>query len=299
MVHVAGNAVLDLVVRGHGGGTGAAADGWGANVEILDEPVTPALGGCGAAPAWLLGRLGQPVTLSTNLGDDAFGRLLAGWLAAAGVALADPPAPGRATAVHVIHVAGARRRSSYWRGDRVDWGAGLGPRPPAWYVATGYGAVDARDVQLLTALCRDLRSRGARVLFDPSPWFAGRVGAGQMLDLWRHVDVLSGTEEELAHWVGQTGPSLPRACLQRGPQVVAVKRGLQGARWATAEGDGQVPARPVDGNSTGAGDTFNARLVFGLNRGEAPAAAVAAAVELATRVVAAGRGVLGAFGAPP
>lgn len=295
-VHVAGNAVLDLVVRAGGlGGAGDAVDGWGANVEVLREPVTPALGGCGAAPAWVLGRLGQAVTLSTNLAADAFGQLLASWLGAVGVTLAPQPAPCRATAVHIIHVDGARRRSSYWRGDKVDWGAGLAGRTPAWYVATGYGAVDAHDAQVLTALCRDLRGRGARVLFDPSPWFAGRIDAAQMLDLWRHVDVLSGTEDELAHWAGASGAALAPSCLRWGPSLVAVKRGPEGARWATAGGSGEVPARAVDGNSVGAGDAFNARLLFGLSRGESAGQAVAAAVVFATRVVAAGRGVFGAF----
>lgn len=296
-VHVVGNAVFDLVVHGRGGGTGAAADGWGDNVEILDRPALPSLGGCGAAPAYVLARLGQAVSLASNLGDDDFGRLLAGWLGDAGVELA-PPIPGRATAVHVIHVDGARRRSSYWRGHKVRWDAPAPGGVPEWFLATGYGAVDADDLQQLTAVCASMRGAGARVLFDPSPWFAGRVAPAAMLDLWRVIDVLTGTETELSHWLPNAGhgEDLARACHGVGPGFVAVKRGSQGACWATAGAAGTEPAVPVPAaNSVGAGDTFNAGLADALIRGASPGHAVAAAVTLATRVVAAGRGALGAF----
>lgn len=300
LVHVAGNAVVDLILHGRGGGEGSATDGWGDNVEILQEPVDVALGGCGAGPAYVLGRLGQPVALTANLGDDGFGQLLAGWLTRAGVRLAAPPAPGTATAVHIIRVDGGRRRSSYWRGTRVRWAEGLAPDDTAWYLAAGHGAVEASDVDALGGLCRSLRAKGVKVLFDPGPWFAGRVPPPAMARLWRQVDVLSATEEELAHWVpgGHQGVDLARACLALGPVLVAAKCGCRGAAWATADGAGHVPARSAEGNSVGAGDTFNARLAFGLCRGEPPATAVAEAVSLATRVVEVGRGVLGLFAVP-
>jgi sugar/nucleoside kinase (ribokinase family) len=46
----------------------------------------------------------------------------------------------------------------------------------------------------------------------------------------------------------------------------------------------------------GAGDTFNGRLLYGIMEGESILNSVEEAVALATRVVKAGRGVLGAFG---
>ena len=81
-----------------------------------------------------------------------------------------------------------------------------------------------QDLQRLTSLCASLRRRGVRVMFDPSPWFAGRVGGQDMLAFWKNVDVLSGTEEELAIWVPAAGEGvdLARACCDHGPGVVAV-----------------------------------------------------------------------------
>ena len=46
-IHVAGNTVLDVVVPGVPLAS-PGADSWGANVQLLREPVTAVLGGCGA-----------------------------------------------------------------------------------------------------------------------------------------------------------------------------------------------------------------------------------------------------------
>ena len=61
------------------------------------------------------------------------------------------------------------------------------------------------------------------------------------MQLWEHVDVLLGTEEELSHWTGGgQGEQLARACCRHGPKLVVVKRGAMGAAWATAHGGGEV-----------------------------------------------------------
>lgn len=298
-IHVAGNTVLDVVVPGVPLAS-PGADSWGANVQLLREPVTAVLGGCGAAPAYLLARLGHAVSLSTNLGTDTFGSLLTGWLRDAGVGLEPLPAVGTASATHVMHISGRERQSSYYRGGPVDWAAGLPAEPPDWFIASGHGAVSAADLNQLTTVCAGLRRTGVRVLFDPSPWFAGRVDRAEMLRMWSAVDVLSATQEELACWfpdVDDAAGGLATAGVSAGPSLVVVKRGPEGATWATAQDQGEVTTRVVQGNSVGAGDSFNARLVDGLARGESPGEAVTAAVETATNVVDVGRGVLGLY--PP
>jgi sugar/nucleoside kinase (ribokinase family) len=295
-IHVAGNTVLDVVVPGTAG-AGPMADGWGTNVNLLEAPVTAALGGCGAAPAYLLAKFGHRVSLSTNLGIDAFGSLLAGWLRGADVGLDPSPVAGTASATHVIHVRGSARQSSYWRGGPVDWAAGIPEVAPDWFFASGYGSVVAEDLVRLTTVCAGLRKQGVRVLFDPSPWFAGRAEGADMLRLWSEVDVLSGTQDELACWLPEAvdAAALARVGVASGPSLVVVKRGSRGAVWSTSNDQGEVSTQNVPGNSVGAGDSFNARLVDGLARGESPGEAVAAAVQLATEVVRAGRGVLGLY----
>ncbi|MFP6647725.1 MAG: carbohydrate kinase family protein [Candidatus Latescibacterota bacterium] len=295
-IHVAGNTVLDVVVPGVPLAS-LGADSWGANVQLLREPVTAVLGGCGAAPAYLLARLGHAVSLSTNLGTDTFGSLLTGWLRDAGVGLEPLPVVGTASATHVMHISGSARQSSYYRGGPVDWEAGLPADPPDWFIASGHGAVSAADLNQLTTVCAGLRRNGVRVLFDPSPWFAGRVDRAEMLRMWSVVDVLSATQEELACWLPDIDDAagLATAGVSAGPSLVVVKRGPEGATWATAQDQGEVTTRVVQGNSVGAGDSFNARLVDALCHSRSPDEAVTAAVETATKVVEAGRGVLGLY----
>ena len=297
-VHVVGNSALDVLVRTPAGLPEEAGDTWGANTLLLDDPIEITLGGCGAAPAWVLGRLGNSVSLNTNIGADGPGSLAASWLTGAGVSLVTADPPPESTAVHVVQLdAAGRRRSAYFPGEKVEWLRSAGEAPD-WLLASGYGGVEGGDVDGLKELFSGARARGARVVFDPSPWFAGRVSAEQMLGLWGLIDGLVATEEELGHWLpaGST-ESLAEAALEAGPQWVVVKRGSLGALFVSrAWESGTVAAVPVEGrNSVGAGDTLNGRLVHGLSRGESLADALAAAVGLATNTVRNGRGVLGAF----
>ncbi len=297
LVQVAGNAVVDLLVRGADSPPGTAADGWGPNTQILSTPVAPVLGGCGAAPAYVLGKLGLSVQLNTNIGDDAIGSLLGGWLREAGVQLVGSERAA-ATAVHVVHLSAGGRRSYYYTGDKVVWRHSLEADTPEWLLVSGYGAVDAEDVESLKEVFSELRRRGPQIAFDPSPWFGGRATRRQMAALWPLVDGLIGTEEELGHWHGTAAAAeLAARALRTGPEWVVVKRGSRGAAYAhTRDGVGSAATKALEGaNTVGAGDSFNARLLAGLCGGEMLAQAVAGAVALATRVVGNGRGALGAF----
>ena len=297
-VHVAGNSALDVLVRTPAGLPEEAGDTWGANTLLLDDPIGITLGGCGAAPAWVLGRLGNSVSLNSNIGGDGPGSLAASWLTGAGVSLVTADPPPKATAVHVVQLdASGRRRSAYFPGEKVEW-LRSAVEAPDWLLASGYGGVESGDVDGLKELFSGAKARGARVVFDPSPWFAGRVSPGEMLGLWRLIDGLVATEEELGNWLRAGSPEgLAEAALETGPEWVVVKRGSLGALFASRDGEsGTVAAVPVEGrNSVGAGDTLNGRLVHGLSLDESFADALAAAVGLATNTVRNGRGVLGAF----
>ena len=143
LVHVVGNAALDILVRDVEIAGATATDAWGANVDILARPVEAALGGCGAAPAYVLGRLGTSVVLNANIGGDAWGRMLAQWLEEVGVELMAPL--DAATAAHVIALApDGRRRSFYYTGPSVDWDRSLAAATREWLVVAGDGTVAFR-----------------------------------------------------------------------------------------------------------------------------------------------------------
>jgi fructokinase len=297
LVQVVGNAVVDVLVRDVEEKRGTATDTWGANVQLLKNPVEATLGGCGAAPAYLLGRLGQRVRLQTNLGRDSWGDLIRTWLRQGEVEIGEAGFP--ATAVNVIALTPeGKRRSLYYTGEKVEWRGALGEEMPEWLLASGYGKVERKDLVEMRELFGELRRWGTKVMFDPSPWFAGRVEKEEMLATWREVDCLVGTQEELGVWMdAEDAGELAGQILATGPELVAVKRGVEGAVFATRMGEkGSFAAERVSAaNSVGAGDTFNGRLLFGLCRGEGADTAVAAAVIMATQVVLAGRGVLGAL----
>lgn len=291
-IHVAGNAVLDLVVR-HAGGA-AAVTSWGrGTVRFLEEPVVPALGGA-AATAYLVGRLGARVSLNTQVGEDALGALVRNWLADAGVELVGPVAA--ATATNVIHDAPDGTPAwHYYTGPKVDWRRSLAVDNAAWFYASGYGQATGEELALLTEVFEVFRARGAKVVFDPGPWLFARAERKQMEDAWTRVDCLIGTEPELSTWhAADSIEALVGRLLGLGPRQVVVKRGADGAAFGQAGetcrllGTDPVPNAHV----VGAGDTFNGALLYGLSRGQDLADAVGEALRLATAVVAAGKGVL-------
>ena len=297
LIEVASNAVLDVLVRDVAAPDGPARDGWGANVQLLTKPVEVALGGCGAAAAYVLGRLGERVSLNTNLGADSWGQLLGSWLQGAGVQVR--PSAFTDTAVHLIQLSPeGKRRSYYYTGEKVPWARSLEGSTPEWFLAARYGKVDAVDLEELGRIFAQLRQLGTKVVFDPGPWFKGRVEAPDMLALWSQVYCLVATEEELQAWhPAGDAQALAAQLLELGPAQVVVKRGKAGAVCADQRGVLALPTTPVEGgNTVGAGDTFNGRLVCGLCRGEKLEDAVRAALVLATQAVRQGRGVLGAFG---
>jgi len=296
LVHVAGNAVLDVLVRDAEIG-GEAADRWGSNVQLLENPVEATLGGCGAAPAFLLGRLGLRVRLNTNLGDDCWGAVVKGWLREGCVELCG--SSFTSTAVHVIALDRDRkRRSFYFTGEKLEWRRSLEEEIPGWLLASGYGKVDADDLAEMRQVFAAVRDRGGRVMFDPSPWFAGRVRIEEMREAWKSVDCLVATEEELRVWVeAGDAEDLAEQVLDLGPDTVVVKRGADGAAFAARNGvKGRLPTERIDrANSVGAGDTFNGRLLYGFYCREGLEKAVGESLHMATNAVRNGRGVLGAL----
>lgn len=296
LIHIAGNTVLDVLLRDVHPPNEPATDNWGNNTQLLQRPIEATLGGCGAATAYLLGQLGQTVTLNSNIGNDIWGNLLKSWLEPVNVELCSTSTP--ASAVHIITLdPEGKRRSFYHTGAKVDWQHSLTEPTPQWFFASGYGGVNQSDAEQLLQVFTELHQRGSQIAFDPSPWFAGRIDLELMLTLFSQTDCLLGTLEEFSFWFPQQNTaSLADQLLVTGPGKIVIKCGADGAFYADASGqrDHISTESVANANSVGAGDSFNARLLFGLCQGESLATATAAAVKTATAVVKQGRGVLGA-----
>lgn len=297
MIHVAGNSVLDIPLRYAPHWSKETADGWTAgNVHFLQNPVGCVLGGCGAATAYVLGRLGQAVSLNTQVGHDPFGMLVRGWFEHAQVGLVG--AAAEHTAVNVIPLGeDGSRRSLYYTGAKIDWHQSRQVTCDIFF-ASGYGQVDADDIRILADVFLHLKSVGAKVVFDPGPWFMMRSEQPAMQEAWQAVDVLIGTQDELNTW-GYTDDALALAARLRefGPQCVVVKMGADGAAFCDGVGAvGCVATERIEQAYTvGAGDTFNAGLLHGLSNAQTFEDAVRFGVTIASKAVRSGRGALGAF----
>ena len=295
-IHLAGNCAVDVMVPAAIGSDGAKEErGRAATLRILTEGPAVTLAGGAGWPAYLLARLGHPVQLNTRLGRDLFGTLLRDRLAGAGVEVVGPDAA--ATAVSVISAAEGGLRSGFvYPGEPIDWRAslpGLRSVPGTrWFFASGYSGVGEADFRALKDLFTELRDRQAKIVFDPSPWFARRVERDAMLEVLASVHCLSATQAELGAWFPAEDPAaLARHVLKCGPACAVVKQGANGATVGTTDGIVQhVPTDPVAGaNTVGAGDTFSAGLLHGLSTDLPAPEAVALAVRMATEVVRVGR----------
>jgi len=297
MIHVVGNSVLDLPLRYAPQWSNDTADAWTTqNVHFLQNPVDGVLGGCGAATAYVLGKLGDSISLNTQLGHDPFGQVIRTWLDDAHVDVVGSSAEH--TAVNIIPLGeDGSRRSLYYTGSKIDWDQSCDVACNIFF-ASGYGLVDASDISDLMQVFQHMQAQGRKVVFDPGPWFMMRSDEKAMHQAWAYVDTLVGTRDELNTWAQVDDVSVLCYYLRDlGPQCVVVKEGAEGASFCGGDGlMGHVTTDRVhQAYTVGAGDTFNAGLLHGFSKGDDLKQTVQFAVALATKAVQSGRGALGAF----
>ena len=225
-------------------------------------------GGSAANVAVALSRLGRPVRFATSFADDRHGAMVRDHLAAAGVTLAcDPGAVDHtSTAMATIGTAGAARYTF-----DIDWRLNPVPADPAPVVAhtCSLGAVLAPGADDVLALLSRLREH-ATITYDVNarPAVTG-TGPEVVARIERMVDVadlVKASDEDLeALYPDRSTSESAAALLARGPAVVVVTRGADGALWLDREGPVEVESRPVTvADTIGAGDTFGAGLVDAL-----------------------------------
>ncbi|MGH3343887.1 MAG: ribokinase, partial [Carbonactinosporaceae bacterium] len=275
-IFVVGSLNADLVVP--------VARHPGSGETVLGGDLTVHAGGKGANQAVAAARLGGSVGMLGRVGDDAYGALLLGSLAGAGVATAQiHVTPGVSTGVAMIPVRpdgentivvspGANARVSE---DDVDAAADV--------IAASRVVVAQLELPLPTVrrAARLAREAGGRFLLNAAP--AAALDDGLLQD----VDVLVVNEHEASLLLGRRVtqvmgvPEAQRAAealRARGPCAVVVTLGAGGAVIDGGdEGDGardgraaHVPAIRVPVvDTTGAGDAFVGGLAVELAAGGA------------------------------
>ena len=225
-------------------------------------------GGSAANVAVALGRLGRPVRLATAFADDAHGAMVAEYLGASGVQLANDPRSIEHTSTAAAAI-GADGAASYdfdlvWRLNPVP----LDP-PPVVVHTCSLGAVLEPGATHVAELLTRLRTT-ATVTYDinarPAITGAGPDVVARVERVAALADLVRASDEDLAAlWPYLEISASVEHLLGLGPRAVVVTHGPDGASWTSEAGSvvvDSVPVRVVD--TIAAGDTFGAALIDAL-----------------------------------
>jgi fructokinase len=231
-------------------------------------------GGSPANVALGLGRLGNPVTLMTHLGRDAFGEMISTHLQASGVRVDGGPGADSKTSLAVATLAAGIATYDF----RIEWDIGdLDPLPvETRCLHTGSLAtvLEPGRASVEDLLEREHRRGRVTISYDPNvrPALLGTPERAQpaIEHLVTLSDVVKVSDEDL-NWLypGRADEDVARVWLGTGPALVVVTRGGHGVFAVTAGLEVHRPATPVDlVDTVGAGDSFTSGLLDGLRRAD-------------------------------
>lgn len=260
MILCAGEALIDMLPRETAAGEAAFA---------------PHAGGAVFNTAIALGRLGAPTGFFTGLSTDLFGSILENALQASDVDAAPAARSDRPTTLAFVTLTDGQARYAFY--DENTAGRMLSevdlPMIDDSVTACFFGGISLQVEPCgatYQAFMRRLAPTRATML-DPNirPSFIKdnarfRARIEEMIGL---ADIVKVSDEDL-HWLEGDGDvhDLARGLLAKGPSLVCLTEGSEGARGFTARGEVRVPApkaKVVD--TVGAGDTFNAGLLAALH----------------------------------
>jgi fructokinase len=222
-----------------------------------------------------LARLGQPTAFIAKVSRDFFGRLLREHLDREGIDprfLVESDAP--TTLAFVTMTDGEPQYAFYGQGaaDTLLEAPELGPHLESNVDLLHFGSISltrGSTPQAVLAAAERLAGR-ALLSFDPNirpDWVRDEVAYRSLLDrLFALADIVKVSGADLG-WLapGEVPETAAQRILERGPGLVALTRGSQGATLLRADGCWSVPPVPVEVVDTvGAGDTFDAGLLAAL-----------------------------------
>src|SRR3954471_24613690 len=231
-------------------------------------------GGSPANVALGLGRLGNPVTLMTHLGQDSFGEMTSTPRQASGVRVEGGTGAGTSTSLAVATLAAGIATYDF----RIEWDIGnLEPLPVetrCLHTGSLATALEPGRTDVQTLLEHEHQRGRVTISYDPNvrPALLGtperaRPGIEHLAAL---SDVVKVSDEDL-HWLypDREDEDVARDWLGRGPVLVVVTRGGAGVYAVTRDLEVRRPATPIDlVDTVGAGDSFTSGLLDGLRRAD-------------------------------
>ncbi len=287
-----GNIVADFPV-----GPLSGLPGWGTLVGV-PQRIGPAIGGNGAIFAVAAARLGMSCTLAGRVGRDFLGDWLLGRLREEGVDtdLVRRGAKGTSSTIALVHDRGERAFLHYL-GASASLAAGdLRALPRCrWLHFSSMFLLPRLSPSAIGRVLKTAKSGGARTSLDVAWDAKGRWDLGGCLG---HADYFLANLDEAGAITGEKSVrDMARKLAGMGARNIIIKMGAAGS-FVSGEDCGGFEAppfkvEPVD--ATGAGDVFNAALVWALSRGmDLRKAALLANAAGALKVTAVG----GTAGAP-
>jgi fructokinase len=254
------------------------------------EPAfAPYAGGAVFNTAIALGRLGAPSAFFSGISTDMLGEILDDTLTASKVDTRYCARSGRPTTVAFVKLVNGQATYAFY--DEGTAGVTLSldqlPDLPADVGTLFFGGISlVNDPAASTYAALQARECGARVtMVDPNirPGFiAGKEAAyrARIEGMIARADIVKLSDEDL-HWLLGDGDlsTLARQILAKGPKLVFITEGAEGARAVTTSQDRFVAAQKVTvADTVGAGDTFNAGALCALHEAGALTKARIAAV---------------------
>lgn len=237
----------------------------------------PHAGGAIFNTAIALGRLGARTGMMTGLSSDQFGQQLAEALQASHVDISQVVTSGRPTTLAFVRLTNGHATYSFY--DENSAGRMLVPTDmptlPEEVSALYFGGISLACEPGADAYASLLAEQGGdrSVMLDPNirPNFIQDVDRyrTRLEGMIAHVDIVKVSDEDL-NWIFPDPLSLNEKVemlLERGPSVVVLTRGSEGATgYLSIGGEVHVPAATVKITDTvGAGDTFNAGFLAKLS----------------------------------
>ncbi len=282
-----GNTVADFFVETERFPLGSGSEFGPLSLAVAQGAARLDVGGNAGRTAALLAELGARARLYTRLGSDLWGDWLRSELRRREVDVVG--AGGGETSTNFVATDAAGKRASFFFPGRADYGV------PEVGAGTSFVVVAACPFPDLTQLASWLPRLGAGVpaLVDPGPGILGRPGLAELARLAAPQTYLSVNSSELAELTGEGdvagGLRQARAI---GFRNVVVKLGSRGALVSSGTGASLLPGEPLAErarSTVGAGDAFNAGLVFGLANGFDLCTSAALGNRVARRRLSAGR----------
>jgi fructokinase len=239
-----------------------------------ESAFVPHAGGAVFNTAIALGRLGVPAGFLSGLSTDFFGDLLRRTLAESGVDMAHAVAADRPTTLAFVRLIDGQASYAFYDENTAGRMLTAADMPA---IQRSVEALFFGGISLIAEPCGSAyealmaREHANRVtMLDPN------IRPGFISDARRHrarlermiamADIVKLSDEDL-RWFGEEddADSISSAWLERGPKLLVVTRGREGATAYTLRHRLTVASIPVEvADTVGAGDTFNAGLLAAL-----------------------------------